>query len=99
MGVVTVTEEFLRHLADHAGSNLGRDGIHTRIDALDGAVGRAELQRRADAEAAKAAAAAAPPAPPDPRDAELAELRAQLAAAKAPTAADTPAPKGNGNGK
>jgi hypothetical protein len=84
MGVVTVTEEFLRMLIDHAGSNHARENLHGQLDVLDGAVGRDELQKAEAARLAAEQAANAPPAAPDPRDAEIAALRAQLAAQSEP---------------
>ena len=43
---VTVTEEFLRWMADHCVPSMHSNGMHGHVDSLDGAIGRAELDRR-----------------------------------------------------
>ena len=48
---VTVSEEFLRFVADHCTPPIHIEGVHGLIDQLEGAVGRAELERRAKAAA------------------------------------------------
>lgn len=46
MADVGVSEEFLRWMADHCVPSMHSEGMHGLIDALPGAVGRAELARR-----------------------------------------------------
>lgn len=43
---VTVTEEFLRWMADHCVPSVHSTGMHGHVDSLDGSVGRGELDRR-----------------------------------------------------
>lgn len=43
---ISVTEEFLRYLATHCVPSVHAEGTHGLIDALPGALGRKELERR-----------------------------------------------------
>lgn len=66
---VTVSEEFLRWLADHCVPSVHANGMHGHIDGLEGALGRDELARRAKIEATT----------PEQKAAMKAALEAQLA--------------------
>ena len=65
---VTVSEEILRFVADFCVPSVHSEGLHGQIDALEGAVGREELAKRA----ARAASS------PEQRAAERAKLQAEL---------------------
>ena len=65
---VSVTEEVLRYLADFCVPSVHSEGLHGKIDQLEGAVGREELAKRA----ARAAST------PEQRAAERAKLQAEL---------------------
>jgi hypothetical protein len=84
---ITVSEEFLRHLADYCVPSIHSNGVHGLIDGLEGALGRQELARRAELAAST----------PEERAARVAALRAQLAElgedAPPPPPAETPEQK------
>ena len=65
---VTVSEEFLRFLADFCVPSVHAPGLHGLIDGLEGAVGREELAKRAERAAST----------PEQRAAERAKLQAEL---------------------